>query len=231
MPWWEIGLRLLMACLVSGVIGWDREVHHRPAGIRTHILVCVGAAVVAITESLLVEEVVALNQSAGFETGITLSRTRFLCQVISGIGFLGAGTIFISQKRVAGLTTAASLWITGCLGLVCGCGYYLLALACTVICILTLSVMQRFLVPRYVRRIAVTFTERDTALPAIQEIFTKYDVRVHDTDMEMRARRQKVHYVFTYTLEVPAKLTFDKVLTDLAACPGILRIRSLKSKM
>ena len=102
--WWE-----LLAVFIGCVIGIERERKNRPAGMRTHVLVCVGASIIAIMESLMIADTITLNMNNA-STGIAISYGRISAQVISGIGFLGAGTIFISQKKIAGLTTAASLW-------------------------------------------------------------------------------------------------------------------------
>ena len=109
MTWWEITLRLLLAVTVGCVIGIERERKNRPAGMRTHVLVCVGAATIALIECMNIADTISLNMNYP-STGIAVSYGRITAQVVSGIGFLGAGTIFISQKKIAGLTTAASLW-------------------------------------------------------------------------------------------------------------------------
>ena len=121
MTWWEAMLRLLLAVGIGLAIGLDREYKNKPAGTRTHLLVCIGAALIAIMENYIVARVVALNAANG-STGIAVNVGRVSAQVVSGIGFLGAGTIFSTHKKIAGLTTAASLWATGCLGLVAGFG-------------------------------------------------------------------------------------------------------------
>ena len=100
MSWWEQGLRLLLAVFIGCVIGIERERKNRPAGMRTHVLVCVGASIIAIMESLMIADTITLNMNNA-STGIAISYGRISAQVISGIGFLGAGTIFISQLRAA----------------------------------------------------------------------------------------------------------------------------------
>ena len=142
MSWWEQGLRLLLAVIIGCVIGIERERKNRPAGMRTHVLVCVGASIIAIMESLMIADTITLNMN-NESTGIAISYGRISAQVISGIGFLGAGTIFISQKKIAGLTTAASLWNVACLGLAVGMGYYIISLAGCAIVIITLALLQR----------------------------------------------------------------------------------------
>lgn len=110
----SITLRLILAIVCGGLIGYDRGKKRRPAGFRTHILVCLGSALVMITNQYIVEEL-----SYGGDP------TRLGAQVISGIGFLGAGTILITSKQqVKGLTTAAGLWASACMGLAIGIGFY-----------------------------------------------------------------------------------------------------------
>lgn len=110
----SIVARLTLAILCGGIIGYDRGKKRRPAGMRTHILVCLGSALVMITNQYVVD---VLHYNA--------DPTRLGAQVISGIGFLGAGTILITGKQqVKGLTTAAGLWASACMGLAIGIGFY-----------------------------------------------------------------------------------------------------------
>ncbi len=116
----DIALRLACAMLVGLVIGTEREYTHRPAGMRTHILVALGACVVSITGELI------FNHYSGL--GAVPDPARLSAQVITGVGFLGAGTILREGFTVKGLTTAASVWATACLGIAAGFGYYALAI-------------------------------------------------------------------------------------------------------
>lgn len=110
----SIIVRLMLAILCGGLIGYDRGKKRRPAGLRTHILVCIGSALVMITNQYIID---VMQYSA--------DPTRLGAQVISGIGFLGAGTILITGKQqVKGLTTAAGLWASACMGLAIGIGFY-----------------------------------------------------------------------------------------------------------
>ena len=127
--------KMALAVLFSGVIGYEREHSHRPAGFRTHILVAVGSALVMMTSGYV------FNEYAG-----TFDPTRLGAQVISGIGFLGAGTILREGFSVKGLTTAASLWAVSCIGLAVGAGYYTGALVSTIVIYLTLNTFKRFVI-------------------------------------------------------------------------------------
>lgn len=131
---WDICLRLLCAMIVGMVIGTEREYTHRPAGMRTHILVALGACVVMITGQLI------FNQYKQY--GSTADPARLAAQVISGVSFLGAGTIMREGANVKGLTTAASLWAVACLGIAAGGGYYVVALAGMVFIFITLTVFE-----------------------------------------------------------------------------------------
>lgn len=127
---WEICLRLLCAMLVGMVIGTEREYTNRPAGMRTHILVALGACVVSITGQML------WHQFGNADPA------RLAAQVITGVGFLGAGTIMREGATVKGLTTAASVWTVACLGIAAGFGYYAVALAGMVFMLITLTILE-----------------------------------------------------------------------------------------
>ncbi|MBQ1966407.1 MAG: MgtC/SapB family protein [Clostridia bacterium] len=129
--------KMALAVLFSGVIGYEREHSHRPAGFRTHILVAVGSALVMMTSGYVFNEYAGLG---------TFDPTKLGAQVISGIGFLGAGTILREGFSVKGLTTAASLWAVSCIGLAVGAGYYTGALVSTIVIYLTLNTFKRFVI-------------------------------------------------------------------------------------
>lgn len=126
-------LRLFLSALLSGVLGFERVRKRRAAGVRTYILVCTGAALVMMTGQFVTQTY-----------GVGQDAMRIGAQVVSGIGFLGAGTILLTgQHRVKGLTTAAGLWASACIGLAVGAGFYWGGIAVTCIIILTMTIMER----------------------------------------------------------------------------------------
>lgn len=139
-------LRLLVACLLGGIIGFEREHVHRPAGLRTHILVCVGSALVMITSEFIYDR---------YAMHVNIDPARLGAQVISGIGFLGAGTIIKEGVSVKGLTTAASLWAVSCIGIAVGIGFYSGAMIATIMIFLVLGVIKstqdKFVSQKYTR--------------------------------------------------------------------------------
>ena len=161
--WQSICMRLLCAMIVGMVIGTEREYTHRPAGMRTHILVALGACAVMITGQLI------FAQYSQF--GSTPDPARLAAQVITGVGFLGAGTIMREGANVKGLTTAASLWSVACLGIAAGGGYYTVALVGMVFILITLTfleLIQNLLVkPKLARNYSLDADDAAAALQAL----------------------------------------------------------------
>lgn len=127
----SIVVRILLAVLVGGALGFERGRKRRPAGFRTYILVCLGAAMVMMTNHYI------------FQMYHTSDPARMGAQVISGVGFLGAGTIIMTGKnQIKGITTAAGLWTTACCGLAIGIGFYELALLGSLMALVTMTFLQ-----------------------------------------------------------------------------------------
>ncbi len=139
MPFYiDVVIRIVVSALMGGLIGSERGRHGRAAGLRTHILVCIGATMTSLT-SLYLSEVL----------GYTGDIARISAQVISGIGFLGAGTIMIRNNSViTGLTTAAGMWATAAIGIAVGYGFYLGAGISTLVCIFSVTILSRLEAPQ-----------------------------------------------------------------------------------
>jgi len=131
---WEVLLRICVAAILAGLVGLERETAKRPAGFRTHILVSVSSCLVMIGNLYAFEL---------FKNQANMDPTRLGAQVISGIGFLGAGTILKEGATIRGLTTAASLWSVACIGLVCGLGFYVGAVFATIFVLISLIALNK----------------------------------------------------------------------------------------
>jgi putative Mg2+ transporter-C (MgtC) family protein len=132
----EIAIRLAIAAILGSIVGSERQRHEWAAGLRTHMLVCVGSALIMIVSMFGFGDVVN-------HPGIVLDPSRVAAQVVSGIGFLGAGTIlFLRREVVRGLTTAAGLWTVAAVGLACGGGLYFAACLTTAIVFVILAIMK-----------------------------------------------------------------------------------------
>ena len=141
----QIILRLVSSVLLSGLIGFERQVQRRNAGLRTHILVCLGSCLIMLT-SLYVFDI--------YNNIVALDPARIAAGVITGIGFLGAGTIIREREGVKGLTTAASLWVVAGIGLAVGCGFYRAAIYTTILAVVVLFFL------RYLE--GIMFCEKET---------------------------------------------------------------------
>ncbi|EGG34063.1 MgtC/SapB family protein [Paenibacillus sp. HGF5] len=139
----SILLRLLLAMLLGGLIGFERERSNHAAGLRTHILVCLGSALIMLLSIYGFSDFVA-------EINVRIDPARLATAVITGIGFLGAGTILFTGKSITGLTTAASIWVVGAVGLAVGAGFYFASIVSTVLILLNLVVFNK-LEQRYIR--------------------------------------------------------------------------------
>lgn len=145
---WELPLRMLCAGLLGGVIGYERELRGKGAGIRTHLLVALGAALFMIISQY------------GFSGADKFDAARIAAGVVGGLGFLGGG-IIMKNKHISGLTTAAGLWVTGAMGLAIGCGLYELGVLCTVMIVVCMELMHFFSTKLGERQVSITLSGKD----------------------------------------------------------------------
>jgi putative Mg2+ transporter-C (MgtC) family protein len=136
--YYEITIRLFLATLLGGLVGIEREQNNHPAGFRTHILVCVGSTLIMLISMYGFEDYILANKEH-----VIADPARLAAQVVSGIGFLGAGTIIVHGGTIRGLTTAASLWVVAGIGLALGAGFYYGATLATILVLLSLVVLNR----------------------------------------------------------------------------------------
>lgn len=132
-------MRMVAALILGGAIGFEREWHHKPAGLRTHMLISIASALFA----LICFELVDISRSEGADSGARSDLTRLISSVTSGVAFLAAGTIIISGQQVKGLTTGAGMWLAGAVGLACGSGRIGLAALATVLTVIVLWVFRK----------------------------------------------------------------------------------------
>lgn len=170
----EIIIRLVLSAVVGGLIGMEREVNNRPAGLRTHVLVTLGSALIML---------VSIDGFYGLIDRAPGDPARLASQVVSGIGFLGAGTIMRTGNNINGLTTAASLWVSAGIGLAIGSGYYLGGIVTGVIVLVTLMSLgffeKRILKKKY-RTIDVVSSNRPGIIGQIGILFGKHYVSIKD---------------------------------------------------
>lgn len=192
----DILLRLLCAMLIGVVIGTEREYTHRPAGMRTHMLVSLGAAVVMVTSQLIFAQYRAY--------GATPDPARLSAQVITGVGFLGGGTIMKEGLTIKGLTTAASIWTVACLGIAAGGGYYAVALGgmiCVMITLIVFEQLQERLMKNHMAKymFAVNCTNVVETLEVISSLATELDAKISRIRIEENGDLFQIHFKGNFT--------------------------------
>ena len=221
----SITLRFVLAVICGGIIGLEREHKHRPAGFRTHILVCMGAASVMMTSQYLIE----LTKSGA--TDFVCDPARLGAQVIAGIGFIGAGTIMVTKRRqVKGLTTAAGLWDSAIIGLAIGVGYYEAAVYATLLILtieIVLSKLDWFLISN-VRTINVyvEYGDPDNLTDIIAKLKDK-GVRILDIEITKNKLESDVHISAILSLKLEKRGQNDAVLTMLSKSEGVRAVEEL----
>ena len=213
---WTLMLRIAVAVFVGAIIGAEREMKNRPAGMRTHVLVCLGAAIVALIEQMAIAQAVQL-QAVGL---INVSIGRITASVVSGVGFLGAGTIVLSERHICGLTTAASLWCTACIGLAAGAGYLGAAVISGLVVLVVLRLMQ---ITTY-KRLEVQFIHRTETLAFLNEVFAQMEVTVLDVNFHAESRPEGNQYTNVYTLSMPNRTRYVEIIGVLSENRNILKV-------
>lgn len=185
--------RVFVAALLGGVIGFEREYRAKEAGLRTHFLVAMGSALFMILSQY------GFESQLGMPT-ISLDPSRIASQVVTGIGFIGAGTIIFQKHVIKGLTTAAGLWVTSAIGLTCGSGMYLLAVTATLLVLLCLETIYFVLLRFGSRNISVTVstTNRENINKVIERL--RHDNVTMDS-YEMKRQGD----LFTVSMELKVK--------------------------
>lgn len=221
----EVVIRIFTAILIGGIVGSEREYKNRPAGLRTHVLVCLGACLIALTESIFMHDV-----DDAVSVHVTVNFGRMSAQVISGIGFLGAGTIFMSERKIGGLTTAASLWNIACLGLATGYGYYWMSVLGCLLVLCVLLVLQKIVPVHSLKRVEVRFVNRQETMQYINDFFKANDVKVLNLDFHIESKAaagsgDKNIYTNIYTLHLPSTLNYTDIINHLASYSNIQVVR------
>ena len=221
MAFWDVCLRLFLAMLCGGIIGVERGRKHRPAGFRTYILVCVGSALTMVLSSYLAAGLYQLSDYS-----------RFGAQVINGIGFLGAGTIIITGKnQVKGMTTAAGLWASACMGLAIGAGFYWGALVGCTLMLLTVTVfakIETFVTSRS-RNITIylEFDQTDNIADIVETIKAR-GVRIFDVELMKANQGGATKYpAAILVMRLPKKLSHTALVTEIAKVDFVRMIEEL----
>jgi len=210
---WIDCLRLLAAAFLGALIGIEREIHGRPAGFRTHLLVASGSALIMLV-ALHMCDLLTQRFSAGGP--VRADPLGLAGGAVTGIGFLGAGVILKTDDKIRGLTTAASIWVVSAVGLAVGAGWYVVALTTTGLALFALWVLAKlethFAVDRFYQ-LTVTYPLDNANLSQIEQVTQARGLLVQETSMELDRQAQRI----TYRLRVRARQQAPEQSFDLLA--------------
>jgi putative Mg2+ transporter-C (MgtC) family protein len=213
----DVMIRMALAVICGGLIGMEREHKSRPAGLRTHMLICLGACMTTLTSQYLL-----LN------LGLYTDPARLGAQVIAGIGFIGAGTIIVTKRRqVKGLTTAAGLWASAIVGLCCGAGFFLGAVTAAVLILVAELLMSKLewyiIASARTVNIFVEYRETET-LTLIVDALKGMNVSI--LDMELTRSNDRNHGA-TFSLGTSRKTRHDVIMNELMGLRGVILVEEL----
>ncbi|MGL5722216.1 MAG: MgtC/SapB family protein [Brevinema sp.] len=227
----EILARIVFSLTAGFIVGLERKGKGKPAGIITNTMVCFGATMLSIYQQLISSGI----QHYGFSLtamGNEDSGSRIVAQIVSGIGFLGAGTIMRDENKISGITTAAILWFMACFGIVIGSGYWILSIAGLIVVILVLFVLKE------VDRVMIDHSKTESILLICDDtvniihLFSEYDVKIRRYLVTKVQKNPNDHWVRDIVVKfyVPSYINTQKMLQEIAQKPGIIKCSLTKRK-
>lgn len=230
LSWTDVLLRVVISVLIGMAIGIERELSNHPAGMKTHALVCLGAA---ITTMISAEMCYSLMGNEALDASSKVDMSRIASGVVSGIGFIGAGAIIKSKDGsvVTGITTAATVWISGCMGLAIGMGYFrIITISMLAILFATITLKgleNRFIKHRGTRYIEVITNDKRNALPTLEDYFDRKQILITSFDCTRTTDKddeEKKEYCCRYFLRVPKAVPFNVVMRDIAKMDEVIEV-------
>jgi putative Mg2+ transporter-C (MgtC) family protein len=218
----EMLLRIGVGATLGGIIGYERDRHRRPVGLRTHLIVAMAAATFMVVSSQFV-----YFQHYGKDDFVEVDTSRIAASVVTGIGFLAGGAILRQGLTVQGLTTAAGLWLVTAIGLSSGAGMFVESTVVTGMGMVALTVLRRFedkndqLVRR---RISVVFGDAGQDILAVVESLKKLGAKVSDVEYEKRLDHEKKRLSATLDVYVPDSIGVPQLIEAIETVPGIRRV-------
>ena len=198
-----MSIRILVAAFLGAIIGYEREIRAKGAGVRTHVLVAMGSALFMIVSQF------------GFDGAARFDAARVAAGVVGGLGFLGGGIIMKTKNHVSGLTTAAGVWVTGSIGLAVGCGLYALSCICVFLALVSLEALNFYTFKNGAKELSVVFSSPDQK--ALAAVIADLGRKVRDYSLAKTPDGYKAEL----TLHVPKKEYNLELLSFLSSLPGV----------
>lgn len=215
----EIFVRLLLSIIFSGLIGLERERNNSSAGLKTHILVGMGSTIIALIQ-IEVISFVANNP----EPNVRVDAVRLIAQVVSGIGFLGAGAIMTTKRTIVGLTTAASIWGVSGIGLALGMGFYEISIVGSLLILTVLIVFKRIFVVHGPQQVLVKFFQEKEAEDEIKSLIRSVDKNFEILSVKTEVLKDKLVKTQIYRLKLNKKMQFSDIVKLLSSLDEVLTV-------
>ena len=224
-------LRIVLAMIFGGLVGFERERKGRAAGFRTYMLVALGAAVTMILSQYMDYMLNTAWREACELIGQRTDVVRFGAQVVNGIGFLGTGTIFINSRReVKGLTTAAGFWASACMGLAVGAGFYeatIVAFLLIMICMWLLPYIENSIMSKSMNMVVLLVTENIENLSSIISFIKREDIRIYEVEIDKENHQHSPNVNAVIDLRLPVRLQHAELLAALSTLNGVISIEEV----
>lgn len=225
----DIIFRILIALIFSGMIGLEREKNQSNAGVKTHMLVGISSSLIAITQSQIrYEAFQQAMQYTNLSNFFGSDPARLTAQVISGIGFLGAGTIIVTKHSISGLTTAASIWSVACLGITIGMGYYNIALIGFVGIFISLYFVKKFVNISVPTKLIIKYLNGVDCLEQIRKDLEKLNLEYTTVKYDVQIYGDIKLYTSIFEIKSLDKKYFDKLLDIFAHDDNIINCERTK---
>jgi putative Mg2+ transporter-C (MgtC) family protein len=217
----HISIRLFLALFLGGLIGVEREMNSHAAGLRTHILVCVGSALIMLLSIYGFSEFVN-------EPNVRIDPSRLAAQVISGIGFLGAGTILFNGRSITGLTTAASLWVVAGIGLAIGAGFYYAAVLSCVMVLVSLWILNKvelkYFGGKKIHTLKIHANDQPGSLGLISSLLGAKQINIRKVALEEVVGNDVKTIQMTFMMTIPKSIIVLTILEDVSKLPGVIGV-------
>lgn len=218
----QVIIRIVLSIVIGGLVGCNREYRNRPAGFRTHMLVCLGATIAGLIQVQVGHFVVQeIAQNQAIDGILHVDVGRIVCQVISGVGFLGAGAIIQTKGTVKGLTTAASMWAVAGVGIAIGMGFYVISIFSGASILLVLISLKKFEDKFIIKTRNVNMEIKCNDIKALNEIndfFEEYQIKINNIET-------RDGDVYEYKIEAPQFISINEIVSGLITNENINKVK------
>lgn len=204
-------VRIIVAGICGILIGYERTVRSKGAGVRTHCVVACAAALMMIISKYAFYDVAMEGMLMGAD--VRLDPSRVASTIVSGVGFLGAGTIFVHKNKISGLTTAAGIWATSGVGMAIGSGLYVVGIAATIIIVLSQVLLHmnfKFLQAERTMKLKVHSVTQENYQAYIKDLLHQHGISVHDTKI---VKENATTRTYSFIIDIPANIEEDDIIS------------------